>query len=102
MSDPAYSLELAIRADEKAKSAHERLDRMNGSIDRLANQVSETNSKIDSIANSMARSDGVDEGESVRNRVLLDSRRFVITTIVTLACGFIGSVATLIWLAASN
>lgn len=99
MSDPAYSLELAIRADEKAKAAHERLDRMNGSIDRLANQVSETNGKIDGITVSLARSDGLEQGEETARRGFLDSRRFIITTIVVLACGLVGAVATLVWLA---
>ena len=98
MSDLPYSLETAIRADEKAKSAHERLDRMNGSIDRLTTQVAATNVKIDAIVNSLARSAGVEQGEQVRNQVLLDSRRFVITTIVALTCGLVGAIATLAWL----
>lgn len=94
-----YPLELAIRADEKAKSAHDRLDRMNGSIDRLASQVAETNGKIDAISNALAHNDGVEQGEESANRRWLDSRRFALTLIATLGCGLVGSVATLVWLA---
>lgn len=95
MSETPYSLEVAIRADEKAKAAHERLDRMNGSIDKLAGQVSETNGKIDAIATAIARSDGIDQGEQAATRRFLDSRRFNITTIILL----LGAVATLAYMA---
>lgn len=91
MSDPAYSLELAIRADEKAKSAHERLDRMNGSIDKLAEKVSETNGKIDSL---LSRNDGIEQA----TRGFLDSRRFWLF----LVAGLLGTAATFAYLAFGN
>jgi len=62
---------------------------MNGSIDRLANEVSATNGKIDTIAQSLSRSDGFEEGEETQRRLLVDSRRFVITTIGFLFVGLV-------------
>lgn len=47
------------------------------------------------IDDKSARSGAADE-----RRRWLDSRRFVVTTMIALAVGLIGSVATLVWLAA--
>lgn len=88
MIDTPYSLEIAIRADEKAKSAHERLDRMNGSIDRLANQVAATNGKIDSL---LAR----EQGEQIARRGFISSYRFWLI----LVAGLVGTAGTFAYLA---
>lgn len=79
MSDP---LEIAIRAEESAKAAHHRLDRMNGSIDRLTSEVARSNATSDQILRKIAHEDGFESGEQTISRGLIDSRRFLITTIV--------------------
>lgn len=88
MTDPDYSLEIAIRADEKAKAAHDRLDRMNGSIDRLAGNVAETNGKIDSL---LSRNAGIEQA----TRSFLDSRRFWLV----LVAGLVSAAATFAYMA---
>jgi hypothetical protein len=75
MADP---MEIAIRAEESAKSAHQRLNRMNGSLDRLTAEVARANAKSEEILIRLARDDG---GQLV-SRGVIDSRRFLITTIV--------------------
>lgn len=97
MTEHTYPLEIAIRADEKAKSAHERLDRMNGSIDRLGNLVAETNAKIDAMVAIQAHSDGIEQGEATQKRVLVDSRRFVITTFVVMLAALVAAVSVAIF-----
>lgn len=93
----------AVRAEERANAAHERLDRMNGSIDKLRTSVdsakAELSAKLDALYLQSAKEEGVEQGAEVARRMLIDSRRFVITTIIALVVGLIGSVATLVWLA---
>lgn len=82
---------IAIRAEEASKAAHQRLDRMNGSIDRLANEVAKANAKGEEILVRLARDDGEDEGHSKASKGFLESKRFLITTIGVIATS---SVAT--------
>lgn len=89
----ADALEIAIRAEEAAKSAHHRLDRMNGSIERagdainalrvdLADARREAAQQTQTILRRLDHDDGVESGELTASRGLIDSRRFLITTIV--------------------
>ncbi len=77
MSEDA--LPVAIEARELGKSAHKRLDGVNGSIDRLSGKVDVIDSKVDSVLITLARQDG----RELAGRGLLDSRRFLITIVVT-------------------
>lgn len=87
MPDP---LEIAIRAEESARAAHNRLDRMNGSIDRLTREV---NTAKQEILRRLDRQDGIDEGTQKATNGFLDSKRFYITLI---ALAITSSVAALI------
>lgn len=80
----ADALEIAIRAEESARAAHHRLDRMNGSIEKLNTTVS---SAKEEILRRLDKQDGIDEGTSSTRRSFLDSR----WRVLTLAGGFIGS-----------
>lgn len=83
---------IAIRADESAKAAHQRLDRMNGSIDRLAGQVLRVNEKADQILVQLAKDAGLDEGVRKAHRSVLDSSKWVVGLAVTFFGGGIGTV----------
>lgn len=64
------SLIAATRAETKADFAHERLDKMNGSIDRLGTAVTDTRTelgaKIDGLALQMATRAGSDQEDDRR------------------------------------
>lgn len=78
MTDTTEAIIAAVRAEERANTAHERLDRMNGSIDALRKEVSATNGKIDML---LARESGAQTVRTLNK----DSRRFVITTFILAA-----------------
>lgn len=79
---PADPLEIAIRAEEAAKEAHRRLNRMNGSIDGLRTDISVARREAaEQTGQILRRLDREDGGEAV-SRGLIDSRRFLISTIV--------------------
>lgn len=80
-------LTIAVQAQESAKAAHHRLDRMNGSIDRLTSQVAEANALGQEILRRLDRQDGLDEGSETAKRGFLDSR----WRVITLAVMFVGS-----------
>lgn len=86
MSD---ALEIAIRAEEAAKSAHHRLDRMNGSIDRLGREVGDLRASIsaaraeatancEAILRRLDRQAGLEDGAARVHHSLLDNRRLVV------------------------
>lgn len=72
------ALPVAIEAREQARSAHKRLDGINGQVGKLGDKMDVIGGKVDSILITVAR----DEGAKTVNRGLIDSRRFLITTIV--------------------
>lgn len=80
-------LQIAIEARESAKAAHHRLDRMNGSIDRLVTRVEQANATGQEILRRLDRDEGIDEGASSVRATVLDSKRWVIG----IATGFICS-----------
>lgn len=80
----AEALEIAIRAEESAKAAHHRLDRMNGSIEKLNTTVS---SAKEEILRRLDKQDGIDEGTHTTRKSFLDSQ----WRVLTLAAGFVGS-----------
>lgn len=81
MTDP---MAVAIEARESAKAAHHRLDRMNGSIDRLSTAVGANNDLCAQILQRLAREDGREEGiESTKLR-FLDDKRFWIGIVAIL------------------
>lgn len=77
MTEP---LAVAIEAREAAKAAHHRLDRMNGSIDRLGDRMERVDGKVDAILLKLAGEDGAAKAQ----RGVVLSRRFVISTIAVL------------------
>lgn len=100
------TLVLAVRAETKADGAHERLDRMNGSIDRLTHEVAganeaianakgELSAKLDGVLLQLAHQTGMAEGGDTVKKLMIDSRRFVITTFVALTVGIAGLAGTL-------
>ena len=86
MSDEA--LVIAVKAEASAQSAHHRLDRMNGSIDRNNTEIAairaELGAKIDALAVTMIRDEGIAEGKRTVRTLQIDSRRFVIATVIAL------------------
>lgn len=72
------ALPVAIEARELGKSAHKRLDGINGQIGRLGDKVDVVDGKLDSVLITLARQEG---GKDV-SRGWIDSRRFLITTII--------------------
>jgi hypothetical protein len=68
------ALPVAIEARELGKSAHKRLDGINGSIDRLGGKVDNVDAKLDQVLLRLAREDGAKE----RNDGFLASRWRVI------------------------
>lgn len=83
------NLEIAIRAEESARAAHNRLDRMNGSIDRLSVEVAKANAKSDQILLRLAHEDG----EETAEKGFLQSKRWVITTIILVLTSSISTTA---------
>lgn len=81
----------AIRAEEAARSAHHRLDRMNGSIDRLTTEVAKANAKSEEILVRLAKDDGHEEGHQEASKGFLESKRFLITTIGLVATSSIAT-----------
>lgn len=91
------ALPIAIRAEEAARSAHHRLDRMNGSIDRLAGEVSRANATGAEILRRLDRQDGFTEGAAREKRSVLDSKRWVIGLAATfLGGGLVTAVFTVL------
>jgi hypothetical protein len=68
------ALPVAIEARELGKSAHKRLDGINGSIDRMDAKVDVLDSKLDSVLITLAKQ----EGSRERNESFLDSKWRVI------------------------
>lgn len=84
---------VAIEARESAKAAHHRLDRMNGSIDRLGNAVENVDSKVDEILLRLAGQ----EGAARAKRGFVLSRRFVVSTVaLLLTCPTVAALITLL------
>jgi hypothetical protein len=88
--------EIAIRAEESAKAAHHRLDRNNGSIDRLGREVgdlrleiqaarAESKTQTDAIIARLDRDAGVEHGESTVRASILDTRWKMLGVIATIA-----------------
>lgn len=73
------ALPIAVEARELGKSAHKRLDGINGSIERLNNKVDVVDSKLDSVLITLAKQDGKDAAW----RGFTDSRRFMVGLVVT-------------------
>ena len=78
------ALEIAIRAQEAARAAHHRLDRMNGSIDRLASEVADAKAEI------LKRLDTQDGAATARQRFHADAR-FWVATLAVLAAAVLGA-----------
>lgn len=95
MTDPTEALVAAVRAQEQAAAAHERLDRMNGSLNRLGDQVAAANGKLDTIALTLAREAGAEEaakqGEASRYYTLQNLGIFV--AVLALVVGIFGILA---------
>lgn len=89
MSEQA--LTIAIRAEEAAKSAHNRLDRMNGSLDRLGREVGDLRGDLAAfrteVLSRLTHEDGVQVGAAGVKKSILDKNRWV----VGLAVAFISS-----------
>lgn len=104
MADDA--LTIAIRAEEQAKAAHHRLDRMNGSIDRLAGEVrgarDELNAKLGQVLVQLAHDDGKVEGATEKEKGFLGSVRFYQTIAFGMLPVFATLVAAIIYLKASG
>lgn len=88
MSEQA--LPIAIRAEERANAAHQRLDGINGSVNRVNKQLGDIDSKVDSILITLATQQGAEGMKSG----LMDSRRFWIGIAAVLATS---SVAALLF-----
>lgn len=71
------ALPVAVEARAEAKAAHQRLDRMNGSIDRLGDALEIVATKVDSILITIAK----DEGAKLAGKGFLDSKRWWIALI---------------------
>jgi hypothetical protein len=67
------ALEGSLRAELTAKGAHERLDRMNGSIDNLAKEVKAVGEGVTRIDNALA----IDAGVSLGRKQILTPTRMV-------------------------
>lgn len=83
-ADRATLMLLARRVDDLAVSSKE-----------MGEKIAAIGDGVQALLLSRARGEGV---ETERKR-WLDSRRFVIATFVALACGLVGAIATLVWLA---
>lgn len=77
----------AVKAEQAAAFAHERLDRMNGSIDRLTRTVDEKYAGIDAKIDAVLLHQATQLGEAKASTTWLDSKRFVITTMALLFTG---------------
>jgi len=88
----------AVRAEEKANGAHERLDRMNGSIDKLTRTVDEKYSGIDAKIDALLIHQATQFGQETARKGLLDSRRFVISIFALLTTGLLAFPPLTWWL----
>lgn len=79
----------AVRAEEQAKAAHDRLDRMNGSIDRLTRTVDEKYAGIDAKIDAILLHQATQMGETKAKTQWLDSRNFVIGILALLTTGLL-------------
>lgn len=75
---PDDALSIAIEARAEARAAQHRLDRMNGSLDRLADAVTKVDGKLTAVLLVKAK----EEGESTARSTFMLSRRYVITTVL--------------------
>lgn len=100
------ALVMAVRADTKADGAHERLDRMNGSIDKLTREVAgantaianakgELSAKLDGVLLQLAHASGMKEGEAAIEKSLLERHRFAWTTLVAAFSAIVTALITL-------
>lgn len=69
------ALERALRAELSAEQAHERLDRMNGSIDHLTDEVRVVAAGVARIDHKLAAADGVVEG---RGQIITPARSMML------------------------
>lgn len=79
-------LAVAIEARELGKSAHKRLDGINGQIGRLNDKFDVIASKLDTVLIAMARQEGEDRGANNVRHSALDSKRWLIGIGVTFFC----------------
>lgn len=94
------ALPIAIEARESSKAAHHRLDRMNGSIDRLGNEMVDTKKELggaikevsDNVNAILLKLAGEDGAAKARGVFIL-TRRFVISTCVVLLTSSIAATA---------
>lgn len=70
MSEQA--LPIAIRAQERADSAHKRLDGINGSMRRVDDKLGDIDGKLDAVLIKLALADGANQAKSG----ILESKRF--------------------------
>lgn len=73
------ALAIAMEARAEAKAAHQRLDRMNGSIDRLGNKMEVVDEKVDQVLLNQANRDGRDDA----SKGFLESKRWWIALLLT-------------------
>lgn len=85
------ALTSATRAREMANAAHKRLDRMNGSIDTLANEVRETRTVLAQRIDKIDVEDAVEKGrEQGREQLLTPARTFMLA----IACSVVTATIT--------
>lgn len=92
------ALPIAIRAEAGAGEANRRLDKMNGSIDRLGDAVEETNKKVDAILLKLAGEDGAAKARGV----FILTRRFVVSTCAVLLTSSLAAAAITLLLRRHN
>lgn len=87
----------AVRAEASAQAAHHRLDRMNGSIDKLTETVNTKygaiDAKLDGVLLHLASLNGAD----TQKKLAIDSRRFVITTLIAALAVIVALVVAVIY-----
>jgi chromosome segregation ATPase len=80
----------------------QRLDQLAMQVAGAVAQTADISRDVKQILLAMAKGEGRVEGVSQERTRWLDSRRFVITTIVTLVVGLAAAVATIVWLKAGG
>lgn len=88
---PSHMRELAVSSASQAVQA---------ALESSA--ITELRADVRALLLGSARLDGEHAGRQGERSRWLESRRFVVTTLVALACGLIAAVATLVWLAVSG